>query len=89
VLTVREGFYDEMLDESGAPRAHARTPVDALGALGRARNRHLAALSRLAGPANRGWVGGGDACGAADHERGAFASISATSKRHARVRGAK
>ena len=34
MLTVREGFYDEMLDEGGAPRAHARTLVDALAALG-------------------------------------------------------
>jgi uncharacterized circularly permuted ATP-grasp superfamily protein len=34
VLPVLEGFYDEMLDEGGAPRAHARTLVDALAALG-------------------------------------------------------
>ena len=34
VLTVRDGFYDEMVDATGAPRAHARTLVDALGALG-------------------------------------------------------
>ena len=34
MLTVREGFYDEMFDEGGAPRAHARTLVAALAALG-------------------------------------------------------
>ena len=34
MLTVRDGFYDEMLDEGGAPRAHARTLVEALEALG-------------------------------------------------------
>ena len=34
MLPVLEGFYDEMLDEGGAPRAHARTLVDALAALG-------------------------------------------------------
>ena len=34
MLTVREGFYDEIVDEGGAPRAHARTLVDALAALG-------------------------------------------------------
>ena len=34
MLPVLEGFYDEILDEGGAPRAHARTLVDALAALG-------------------------------------------------------
>jgi uncharacterized circularly permuted ATP-grasp superfamily protein len=34
VLTVREGFYDEMLDAAGAPRPHAHTLVEALEALG-------------------------------------------------------
>ena len=34
MLTVRDGFYDEMLDDDGAPRPHARTLVDALGTLG-------------------------------------------------------
>src|SRR4029077_983674 len=30
VLTVREGFYDEMLDADGTPRPHAQTLVHAL-----------------------------------------------------------
>ena len=34
VVTVRDGFYDEMLDEGAQPRAHARTLVEALEALG-------------------------------------------------------
>jgi uncharacterized circularly permuted ATP-grasp superfamily protein len=34
VLTVRDGFYDEMLDEGGEPRAHARTLVETLASLG-------------------------------------------------------
>jgi uncharacterized circularly permuted ATP-grasp superfamily protein len=34
VVEVREGFYDEMVDALGAPREHARTLVEALGALG-------------------------------------------------------
>jgi uncharacterized circularly permuted ATP-grasp superfamily protein len=34
VLTVRDGFYDEMLDAGGDPRPHARTLVEALAALG-------------------------------------------------------
>src|SRR5919201_5077827 len=34
VLTAREGFYDEMLEADGTPRAHARTLVHALEALG-------------------------------------------------------
>ena len=34
MLTVRDGFYDEMLDEGGSPRPHAQTLVDALEALG-------------------------------------------------------
>ena len=29
MLTVREGFYDEMLDADGTPRPHAQTLVDA------------------------------------------------------------
>jgi uncharacterized circularly permuted ATP-grasp superfamily protein len=34
VLTLREGFYDEMADEGGAPRPYAETLVEALEALG-------------------------------------------------------
>jgi uncharacterized circularly permuted ATP-grasp superfamily protein len=34
VLTVREGFYDEMLEADGSPRLHAQTLVEALTALG-------------------------------------------------------
>jgi uncharacterized circularly permuted ATP-grasp superfamily protein len=34
VLTVRPGFFDEMLDDGGAPHPHARTLVEALTALG-------------------------------------------------------
>ena len=34
MLTVREGFYDEMLDADGTPRPHARTLVEALEQLG-------------------------------------------------------
>ena len=34
MLTVREGFYDEMLHADGTPRPHAQTIVEALAALG-------------------------------------------------------
>ena len=34
MLTVREGFYDEMLDADGTPRPHAQTLVHALEQLG-------------------------------------------------------
>jgi uncharacterized circularly permuted ATP-grasp superfamily protein len=34
VLTLREGFYDEMADEAGEPRPYAETLVEALDALG-------------------------------------------------------
>jgi len=34
VLTVREGFYDEMLEADGSPRQYAQTLVEALSALG-------------------------------------------------------
>jgi transglutaminase-like putative cysteine protease len=34
VLTLREGFYDEMVDAGGTPRAYAQTLVSALQALG-------------------------------------------------------
>jgi uncharacterized circularly permuted ATP-grasp superfamily protein len=40
---TREGFYDEMLDEAGAPREHAAALVEALDALG---PEHLAAAGR-------------------------------------------
>jgi uncharacterized circularly permuted ATP-grasp superfamily protein len=34
VLTVREGFYDEVLEADGTPRSHAQTIVHALEQLG-------------------------------------------------------
>jgi uncharacterized circularly permuted ATP-grasp superfamily protein len=34
VVAVREGFYDEMLEADGTPRAHAQTLVEALETLG-------------------------------------------------------
>ena len=34
MLTLREGFYDEMVDPSGAPRPRAATLVEGLAALG-------------------------------------------------------
>jgi uncharacterized circularly permuted ATP-grasp superfamily protein len=34
VLTLRDGFYDEMAADDGAPRPHAQTLVEALAALG-------------------------------------------------------
>ena len=34
MLTVREGFYDEMLEADGTPRPHAQTLVHALEQLG-------------------------------------------------------
>jgi uncharacterized circularly permuted ATP-grasp superfamily protein len=34
VPTLREGFYDEMIDGGGTPRPHAQTLVEALEALG-------------------------------------------------------
>ena len=34
MLKALDGFYDEMVDASGAPREHARTLGEALAALG-------------------------------------------------------
>ena len=34
MLTLRDGFFDEMIDSDGTPRAHAETLVEALTALG-------------------------------------------------------